>query len=171
MRAAARTFGERRVAGDLAVDVADQPSQAGAQELELAVGAPELVGVRIPGDHDRRPFCDPPIALPEHDAVALGEADQLLDRLVSEPGVGRMGDRLRLHRWRPARGPWSPALPFRGRPASSPAGAPKAAPRRAAGASASATSGRRRACGGTRARHRNTENRGSQPSARTEPRR
>jgi hypothetical protein len=30
--------------------------------------------------------------------VALGEADQLLDRLVSEPGVGRMGDRLRLHR-------------------------------------------------------------------------
>jgi hypothetical protein len=90
-------FGALRVAGDLAVDVADQPSQAGAQELELAVSAPELVGVGISSDHNRRPFGDPQIALPERDAVALGEADQLLDRLVGEPGVGRMGDRLRLH--------------------------------------------------------------------------
>jgi len=49
--------------------------------LELAIGALELVGVRITGDPDRRPFGDPQIALPERDAVALGEADQLLDRL------------------------------------------------------------------------------------------
>ena len=41
---------------------------------------------------------DPQIALPERDAVALGEAGELLDRLVGEPSVGRMGDRLRLHR-------------------------------------------------------------------------
>jgi hypothetical protein len=82
-------FGERRVAGDLAVDVADEPSQTRAQELELAVGALELVGVRITPDQDRRPFGDPQIALPERDAVALGEAGELLDRIMGEPGVGR----------------------------------------------------------------------------------
>ena len=97
-RSGAKRFGERRVAGDLAADVADQPSQARAQELELAVGALELVGVGIAPDHDRGPLGDPQIALPERDAVALGEADELLDRPVGEPGVGRMGDRLRLHR-------------------------------------------------------------------------
>jgi hypothetical protein len=70
---------------------------AGAQELELAVGALELVGVGIPSDHNRGPFGDSQVALPERDAVALGEADELLDRLVDEPGVARMGDRLRLH--------------------------------------------------------------------------
>ena len=41
---------------------------------------------------------DPQIALPEREPVALPEADELLDRLVGEPGVGRIEDRLRLHR-------------------------------------------------------------------------
>ena len=150
-------FSERRVAGDLAVDVADQPSQARAQELELAVGALELVGVGIAPDHDRRPLGDPQVALPERDAVALGEADELLDRLVDEPGVGRMGDRFRLHRrvdGDPLKVLRRQRSGFVGDPTDSPARAPKAAPRPAVDASASATSGRRRARGGTRARRR-----------------
>jgi hypothetical protein len=75
-----KAFDEHWVAGDLAVDVEDEPSQARAQELELAVGALELMGVRIPPDPNRRPFGDPQIALPERDVVALGEADELLRR-------------------------------------------------------------------------------------------
>ena len=40
----------------------------------------------------------PQIALAQRHALALGQRHQLLDRPVHQPGVGRMGDRLGLHR-------------------------------------------------------------------------
>ena len=51
----------------------------------------------IASDHDRSALGDPDIALTQDNAFALGQADELLDRAVHEPGVGRMSDRLGLH--------------------------------------------------------------------------
>ena len=56
------------------------------------------MGVDVAPDHDGRPLGDPEIALPERDAIPLGEADELLDRLVHEPGVGGVRHRLGLDR-------------------------------------------------------------------------
>src|SRR5271166_4038312 len=55
-------------------------------------------GPALAPDPDRRPLGDPEIALPQLDPVPPGKAGQLLDRLVDEPGVGRMGHRLGLDR-------------------------------------------------------------------------
>ena len=87
---------ESRIARDLAVDVADQPAEPGAQELEFSVGALELMRMGIAPGHDRRPLGEPEIALAQRDAVSLGEGDQLLDRPVGQPRVGRVRNRLRL---------------------------------------------------------------------------
>ena len=89
---------ERIVPGDLAADVADHPAEPDAQELQFAPGALELVGMGVAADHDRRPLGHPPIALPQRHIVASRQIDQLLDRAVAEPRVGRVRDRLRLHR-------------------------------------------------------------------------
>ena len=43
----------------LSDDVAGQPAQAGAQELKLAIGPPELVGMGVAPDHQRCPLGDP----------------------------------------------------------------------------------------------------------------
>ena len=85
------------IAVDLAADVADDAAEPGAQEFELAPGALELVGMGIAPDHDGGALGHPQIALAQRRRLALGQADQLLDRPVDEPGVGRMRDRLLLH--------------------------------------------------------------------------
>ena len=92
------TLLQRLVAVDFAADVADHPAQSGAQELEHPPGPLELMGVGIAADHDRRALGHPDIALPQPHIVAPGQIDQLLQRPVAEPRVGRMRDRLRLHR-------------------------------------------------------------------------
>jgi hypothetical protein len=81
----------------LAPDVTDDAAKPGAQELELAPGALELVGMGVASHHDGGPFGDPSIALAQLDAFVFGQIDQLFDRAVSEPRVGRMCDRLLLH--------------------------------------------------------------------------
>ena len=68
------------------------------RNLSCAAGALELVRVGVAPDHDRGALGHPAIALPQRHIVALCEIDQLLQRAVAQPGVGRMGDRLRLHR-------------------------------------------------------------------------
>lgn len=49
-------------------------------------------------DHDRRALGNPEIALPERDALPLGEAGQLPGDLVGQAGIGRMGNGLELDR-------------------------------------------------------------------------
>jgi len=67
------------------------------QELKLPPGALELMGMRITPDHDGGALCHPQIALAQLDTLAFGQIDQLLDRAMGEPGVGRMRDRFLLH--------------------------------------------------------------------------
>ena len=86
------------VAVDLAVDVANEAAQARAQELELAVGALELLGVRVAPRHQRRPLGDPDVGLPQRHLVGSRLPAQLLDRLQHQLGVGGVRDVLRLHR-------------------------------------------------------------------------
>ncbi|ESX09211.1 hypothetical protein X767_32960 [Mesorhizobium sp. LSJC264A00] len=86
------------IAGDLAADVAEHPAEIGAKALEFATHPAELPGMRIAARPHRRCLGQPHVALPEHDAVPLGLTHQDLDCLEVEPAVGRMGDRLRLHR-------------------------------------------------------------------------
>ena len=68
---------ERRVAGDLAADVADHPAEPDAQELQLAAGPLELMGVAVARDHDRRALGHPAITLPQRHGVAPRQIDQL----------------------------------------------------------------------------------------------
>ena len=75
----------------------------GMQELKLPPGALELMGMRITPDHDCGPLCHPQIALAQLDTLAFGQIDQLLDRAMGEPGVGRMRDRFLLHGSTPTR--------------------------------------------------------------------
>src|SRR5258705_5139658 len=88
---------ERCVALDLAADVADDAAEPGVQELKLPPGALELMGMRIAPDHDGGALGHPQIALAQLDTLAFGQIDQLLDRAMGEPGVGRMRDRFLLH--------------------------------------------------------------------------
>lgn len=89
---------ELGLAVDLAAQVADDAAQAGAQELELAPRPLELMGMAVTADHDGGALGDPRVALAQLDAGLLGEPDQLLERPVHEARVGRMRDRLGLHR-------------------------------------------------------------------------
>src|SRR5215467_13819229 len=86
------------VPGDLAANVADHPAQPGAQEPQFAPRPPELVRMAVPPDHDHRALRHPPIALPQRHAIAPGTFDQLLQRAMAKPRIGRMRDRLRLYR-------------------------------------------------------------------------
>src|ERR1700737_4819852 len=53
--------------------------------------------MRIAPDHDGGALGQAQIALAQFDPLAFGQIDQLLDRAVDEPGVGRMRDRFLLH--------------------------------------------------------------------------
>jgi hypothetical protein len=88
---------ERCVALDLAADVTDDAAEPRVQELQLPPGALELMGMRIAPDHDGGALGHPQIALAQFDTLAFGQIDQLLDRAMNEPGVGRMRDRFLLH--------------------------------------------------------------------------
>jgi len=48
------------------------------------------MGMRIAPDHDGGALGQPQIALAQFDTLAFGQIDQLLDRAMNEPGVGRM---------------------------------------------------------------------------------
>src|SRR5882672_2836693 len=50
---------ESAIAVDLAGDIADQAPQPGAQELELAPGPLELMGMGVATHHDGSPLGDP----------------------------------------------------------------------------------------------------------------
>ena len=89
---------QHRIAINLAADVADDPAKPCPQELELPPGAFELVGVDIAADHNGGALGKAQIALAQRHMVALGEPDQLDDCPVHQPRVGRMRNRLRLHR-------------------------------------------------------------------------
>src|SRR5215472_16579119 len=73
-------------------------AQPGAQEFEFAPRPFELMGMAVPADHDRRTLGHPPIALAQRHALALGKIDQLRQRAMAQPRIGRMRDRLWLHR-------------------------------------------------------------------------
>jgi len=92
------TLSQRRVADNFAADVADHPAQPGAQEFQFAPSALELVGVGVTSNHNRRPFGHSPIALPQRHIVASRQINELLDRAVTEPRVGRVRNCLRLDR-------------------------------------------------------------------------
>ena len=87
---------ERCVALDLAADVTDDAAEPRVQELQLPPGALELMGMRIAPDHDGGALGHPQIALAQFDTLAFGQIDQLLDRAVGEPRIGRRSDRLLL---------------------------------------------------------------------------
>src|SRR5262245_55469809 len=59
----AKAVFERWVACDLTADVTDDAAKPCAQELELAPGALELVGMGVASDHDGGTLGDAPIAL------------------------------------------------------------------------------------------------------------
>jgi hypothetical protein len=77
------------IAFDLAANVPDDAAEPGTQEFELPPGALELVGMRIAPHHDGGALGYAQIALAQFDTLALGLCDQLLDRPVGEPRVGR----------------------------------------------------------------------------------
>jgi hypothetical protein len=56
---------ERLVVRSLAADIADHPTEPGAQEFEFAPRPIELVDMGIAPDHDRGALGHPPIALPQ----------------------------------------------------------------------------------------------------------
>ena len=89
---------ELGLAIDLSANVADDAAQTGAQEPERLAGALELMRVAVAAHHDGGALGDAQIALAQRHALALGEADELDDGAVHEASIGRMGDRLGLHR-------------------------------------------------------------------------
>src|ERR1700729_2113025 len=82
------------IALDLAANVADDAAKSRAQEFELPPSALELVGMRIAPHHNGRAFGHAQITLAQLDALAFGHLDELLDRPVGEPRIGRMRNRL-----------------------------------------------------------------------------
>ena len=86
----ARSVLKRRIAGDLAADVADDPAEPGAQELELAPGPLELMGVGIAADHDRGALGHPQIALAQRHAVRAWRKPTSFSmaRCISRASVG-----------------------------------------------------------------------------------
>src|ERR1700732_7237 len=154
------------IALDLAANVADDAAKSRAQEFELPPSALELVGMRIAPHHNGRAFGHAQITLAQLDALAFGHLDELLDRPVGEPRIGRM--------WCPpprTRDLCSRSPPSDAPPKGSPAAARQSAPRPVAVASALATSDRTAPRGGTPLRRRSTENTGSPPTGRTASRR
>ena len=58
----------------------------------------ELLGVSVAPGHHRRPSGEASIGLAKRHIMRLGQLAQLADRHLEEPGVGREGDVLGLHR-------------------------------------------------------------------------
>ena len=58
----------------------------------------ELLGVRVAPGHQCGPLGDPDIGLTQRHPVFLGLAAKQTDRLVHQPGIGRDGNVLGLHR-------------------------------------------------------------------------
>jgi hypothetical protein len=56
--------------GDLAADVADDPTEPAAQQAQLAMVALELLGMGIARSHHRRALGDAQIRLPEPDLAS-----------------------------------------------------------------------------------------------------
>ena len=86
------------MAGDLAADVTDQPSELAAQDPQLPAVTVELLGVSIAPGHHRRVPGDPDVGLPKPHAVLVGQAVDALDGGVHQLGIGREADVLGLHR-------------------------------------------------------------------------
>src|SRR5262245_65027707 len=82
---------------DLSANVADDAAKSGAQEFEFPPRALELVGMRIASHHKGRAFGYAQVTLAQLYALAFGRLDELLDRPVGEPRIGRMRNRLLLH--------------------------------------------------------------------------
>ena len=59
------------MAGDLAADVPDQPSEPAAQDPQLPAVTVELLGVSIAPGHHRRVPGDPDVGLPKPHAPCL----------------------------------------------------------------------------------------------------
>ena len=93
-----KALAQSRIGGGLAANVADHPAQSGAQEFELAPRPLELVRVGVAPDHERRPLGHARIALAQRHTVAARQRDQFLQCPVTQPRIGRMGDRFGLHR-------------------------------------------------------------------------
>ena len=126
------------VAIDLAADISDQPPQPRAQESEHAPGPLELVGMGIAPDHDGSPLADPQIALAQRHFLRVCQGHQLLDRPMTQAGIGWMGNRLGLDgrvRDHPLQILRLPARRSCERPTGSPAAAPPGSPLPAAHAS------------------------------------
>jgi hypothetical protein len=86
------------MAGDLAADVTDQPSEPAAQDPQLPAVTVELLGVGIAPRHHRRVPGDPDVGLSKPHAVLVGQLVEALDRRMQQLGVGREGNVLGLHR-------------------------------------------------------------------------
>ena len=84
--------------GDLAPDVADDPTEPGAQQAQFSMVAIELLGVGVAPRHHCGTFGDAQVGLSQPHPVLLGQAVEPLDRGVQQFGVGREGDGLGLHR-------------------------------------------------------------------------
>ena len=66
---------QRRVAGELAPDVACHPAEKGLEPLDLALGAVGLAGMQIGAGLAQHPLAEAGVALAQHEAVLGGEAD------------------------------------------------------------------------------------------------
>src|SRR3954468_1799548 len=60
-------------AGDLTLDVADQPAEPGAQDAQLPTVAVELFGVGVAPRHHRRALGDTNIGLPQSHPLLLDD--------------------------------------------------------------------------------------------------
>jgi hypothetical protein len=86
------------MAGDLAADVAGQPADPGAQQLQLPTITVELLGVSVAARHHGGVLGDAQVGLPQPHPVRLGKPAQSPDGRMQKLGVGREGDGLGLHR-------------------------------------------------------------------------
>ncbi len=89
---------QRRVALDLAHDVARGSAEIGAQRPQRPVRPLELLGVGVALMGDQRVFADPFVGLAQDDAVLLGQPNQSFARAMHQLGVGGKRHRLGPHR-------------------------------------------------------------------------
>jgi len=86
-----------RIALGLAGDVAHDPAEIGLECSQGLARPFELLGVGIALMLDQRDLAKPGIGLAQFDAELACQTNQPLERAMHQAGVGRMGDRLRLH--------------------------------------------------------------------------
>jgi hypothetical protein len=79
----------------LALHVADDPAQPGANHRELAVHALELLGVGIPARLQLGRLTDPGMTLAQHDTRRLRRADQSFAGPLDHTGIACGIDRMR----------------------------------------------------------------------------